>query len=264
MTWEEAIIWLRQQPDKAKLVKDCFFDDPLADAAERYYKSTEWQTVKKYLPTTPGKVLDLGAGRGVSSYALAKDGWQVVSLEPDKSSIVGAGAITALASESGLPISVVEEWGEKLPFSDEVFNLVHCRQVLHHAGDLSKLCKEIGRVLKVNGTFIATREHVISKSEDLNKFLKDHPLHHLYGGEYAYLLKEYKSAITRAGIRLIHILNPFQSDINLYPDTIKGLKVHLSKRMMFPWPKLVPYISLSLLGSLINTPGRLYTFIGEK
>jgi len=264
LTWEEAVLWLRQQPDKAELVRDCFFDDPLNAAAERYYKSTEWQAVRKLLPNPLGKALDLGAGRGISSYALAKEGWQVVALEPDKSAVVGAGAVRALALESGLPISVVEEWGESLLFPDESFDLVHCRQVLHHAHDLGKLCREICRVLKKGGMLIATREHVISKHEDLKKFLEVHPLHHLYGGEHAYLLKEYKSAITRAGIRLIHILNPFQSDINLYPDTINGLKVHLAKRMMFPWPQLIPNLLLTILGSVIKTPGRIYTFIGKK
>ncbi|MDP2278273.1 MAG: class I SAM-dependent methyltransferase [Nitrospirota bacterium] len=264
VTWEEAVIWLRQQPDKTELVKDCFFDDPLTDAAERYYRSTEWQAVRELLPAHPGKALDLGAGRGISSYALAKDGWQVVALEPDKSPIVGAGALRALATESGLPISVVEDWGESLPFPDESFDLVHCRQVLHHARNLSQLCREIRRVMKKKGAFIATREHVISRKEDLPVFLNNHPLHNLYGGENAFKLKEYISAISGAGFRLTHILNPFESDINLFPNTISGLKVDLSGKMKWPWPRLIPDMVLKFLGSLIRTPGRVYTFVGRK
>ena len=27
-TWEEAVIWLKAQPDQAELVQACFFDDP--------------------------------------------------------------------------------------------------------------------------------------------------------------------------------------------------------------------------------------------
>jgi hypothetical protein len=45
-------------------------------------------------------------------------------------------------------------------------------------------CKEIARVLRPSGRFIAVRDHVISKPEDLPKFLDTHPLHNLYGGEH--------------------------------------------------------------------------------
>jgi hypothetical protein len=37
ITWEEAVLWLRNQPDQAELVRACFYDDPLPAAAERYY-----------------------------------------------------------------------------------------------------------------------------------------------------------------------------------------------------------------------------------
>src|SRR3989304_10231248 len=97
MTWEEAVLWLKQQPDQTELVKACFFDDPLIETAERYYKSSEWEAVRELIPNPQGKALDLGAGRGISSYALAKDGWDTTALEPDKSKIVGAGAIRSLA-----------------------------------------------------------------------------------------------------------------------------------------------------------------------
>ena len=35
MTWEQAVQWLREQPDMQGLVQACYFDDPLAQAAER-------------------------------------------------------------------------------------------------------------------------------------------------------------------------------------------------------------------------------------
>jgi SAM-dependent methyltransferase len=264
ITWEDAVVWLKQQPEQIGLVRSCFFDDPLTEAAERYYQSTEWQAVQRMLPRTPGKALDLGAGRGISSYALAKDGWDTTALEPDKSKIVGAGAIRSLASDAGLKIEVIERWGEKLPFADGTFDVVHGRQVLHHAKDLKQLCSEIGRVLKKGSFFIATREHVISKRGDLDSFLKSHPLHKLYGGENAYLLDEYLSAINQAGIRLTHILNPFQSDINLFPETIDSLKVMIAKKMKFPFARLIPYSLIGLAGGIYNVPGRLYTFAGVK
>ncbi len=264
MTWEEAVIWLKGQPEQAELVRACFYDDPLIAAAKRFYSSSEWAAVREFLPKTPGKALDLGAGRGISSYALSKDGWNVTALEPDASPLVGAGAIRALAKEAGLDIKVEERRGERLPFKDETFDLVYCRQALHHAKDLKALCREAGRVLKKGGTFIATREHVISKPEDLNKFLESHPLHCLYGGEGAYLLKEYISAIKGAGIKLMRALNPYSSEINLFPETFEGLKARLAKGMKLPWPVLIPDLYLRYLGRRISEPGRLYSFIGKK
>lgn len=264
LSWEEAIQWLKKQENQIELVRACFYDDPLINAANRYFASTEWQAVRQIIPSSPGKALDIGAGRGISSYALARDGWNTVALEPNDSQEIGAGAIRSLIRETSLKINLIQEWGEQLPFEDNSFDLVYCRQVLHHAQDLRTMCQEIGRVLKNNGSFIATREHVISHKKDLSLFLEKHPLHKLYGGENAYLLKEYVTAINQGGIILTHILNPFQSNINLFPQTIDGLKIKLAKKFIFPFPQLIPNILLKLWGKFTNTPGRLYTFVGKK
>jgi SAM-dependent methyltransferase len=262
-SWEDAVAWLRSQPDRVDLVRACFYDDPLRDAAERYYTSTEWQAVRTLIPVECGSALDLGAGRGISSYALARDGWKVSALEPDSSNLVGAGAIRALAHEVKLDICVEQNWGESLPYPDATFDLVHGRQVFHHARDLKQLCSEAARVLKPGGTFIATREHVLSKRKDLPKFLASHPLHDLYGGEHAYLLEEYLGAICGSGIVLTNVLNPYQSNINLYPETIIGIKQRLAKRIRLP-ENMIPSLLLTILGTMSNTPGRLYTFVGRK
>jgi len=106
----------------------------------------------------------------------------------------------------------------------------------------------MGRVLKKGGTFIAVREHVISKKEDLPVFLTNHPLHKLYGGENAFLLKEYTNSIKAAGIHLTNILNPLESNINLYPKN----------------NKIIPIFIMKLIGRMITYPGALYSFIGCK
>lgn len=262
VTWEDAVVWLRNQPDQTALVRACFFDDPLREAAERYYASSEWIAVRRILAGKYGAALDLGAGRGISSYALARDGWQVSALEPDPSEIVGAGAIRMLARETNLDIRIEQEWGEWLPFPDSSFDLVHGRQVLHHAKDLRKLCAEVARVLKPGGLFIATREHVISRTEDLPKFLAAHPLHKMYGGEHAYLLNEYLDAIRGSGIAVTKVLNPYESDINLYPVTVADVKRSLSKRIYLP-SAIIPDVLLTALGAMNQGAGRLYTFIGR-
>jgi 2-polyprenyl-3-methyl-5-hydroxy-6-metoxy-1,4-benzoquinol methylase len=124
MSWEESVQWLRDQPDQQTLVKACYFDDPLIEAVRRYRQEEEWQAVRRLLPTPPGNALDVGAGRGIASYALAMDGWTVTALEPDPSNLVGAGAIRQIVSETHLPITVVEEWGEQLPFNNNSFDII--------------------------------------------------------------------------------------------------------------------------------------------
>lgn len=258
------MLWLRAQPDQAELVRDCYFDDPVLDAAERYRTSAEWGAVRQLVGPTGGRALDVGAGRGISSYALARDGWQVTALEPDASSVVGAGAIRQLATEADLPIEVVADWGEELPFSDASFDLVFGRQILHHARDLRALCSQMVRVLKPGGTFLATREHVIFKDADLAVFLAGHPLHRLYGGENAYRLREYKVAIEKAGVRLTHVLNPWASAVNLHPRTTGDIGRMIHARLPFvPEALLTPGV-LGRLGWLLRSPGTAYSFLGVR
>jgi ubiquinone/menaquinone biosynthesis C-methylase UbiE len=264
LTWEEAVIWLRSQPNQDELVKACYFDDPLSAAAYRFQKSAEWVEIQKRLPKSKGSVLDIGAGRGISSFSFAHDGWEVAAIEPDPSSIVGAGAIKQLAAETTYPISVFQAFAEILPFKDKSFDVVYGRQILHHAGNLSMMCKEMSRVLKPGGIFIATREHVISKPTDLNHFLAHHPLQKVYGGENAYTLKTYMEAIQQSGIAIKEVLNPLSSDINLFPECSMSMKTKIAQKIHFPFPELIPTAVLRIIGRFNQNPGRLYSFIGRK
>jgi SAM-dependent methyltransferase len=274
-SWEDAVVWLRNQPAQRQLVLDAFYDDPLASAAERYFRGSEWKEVARLLRKQTGAALDVGAGRGIASYALAREGFRVTALEPDPSEIVGAGAIRALAAETGLPINVVEEFSERLPFGDDSFDLVFARAVLHHTKDLETACREVFRVLRPGGVFIAAREHVISKEADLGKFLKQHPLHQLYGGENAFLLGEYTSALRNAGFDKVEVLRPLRSPINLFPHTTDSLCEAVIERLSLTIPAaslwrtvLGPtpiFMSLlSLAEYFDNRPGRLYSFVCHK
>jgi SAM-dependent methyltransferase len=263
LSWEEAVDWLRRQPDQQELVRACFFDDPLNLAARRFYQSSEWRACRELLPAASGEALDLGAGRGIATYALCRDGWRVTALEPDPSNLVGAGAIRQLAHDESLDVRIVEMWGENLPFESNKFDVVLCRQVLHHSRDLGQLCREIGRVLKTGGVLLASREHVVSSERDLNRFLTQHPLHALYGGENAFTLKRYVRAIESGGLKLDSVLNAYASDINMYPDTVGELKRRFARRAHLP-NVLVPRVFLRWIASVSDSPGRLYTFRAIK
>jgi SAM-dependent methyltransferase len=279
LTWEQAVQWLRAQPDQQSLVRDCYFDDPLLDAARRFYESAEWQATRQWMPPTPAWALDLGAGRGIGSYALARDGWRVMAIEPDPSSLVGNHAIRDLARHSSLPIIPLQNFAETLPFSANSFALVYGRQVLHHASDLTTMCREVNRVLKSGGAFVATREHIISRREDLKAFLQKHPLHHLYGGESAYLFEEYLTAIRSSGLKLIKVFRSWESAVNYFPLTkgewceecrrplVRRLGRGLTLALTNP-DSVCGRWMLNRLASYLswrdNSAGRLYSFVAIK
>ncbi|MEI7431603.1 MAG: methyltransferase domain-containing protein [Betaproteobacteria bacterium] len=274
-TWEAAVQWLRSQNDQASLVLAAYYDDPLVAAAERYHCSEEWKAISEELHQKGGTALDIGAGRGIASYALAKDGFMVTALEPDPSDLVGSGAIRQLVAETSLSITITEEYSENLSFPDDSFDVVFARAVLHHARNLDVACREIFRVLKPGGRFFAVREHVISRREDLPAFLNKHPLHKLYGGENAFLLNEYLSALSSAGFHVTKILSPLRSPINFFPHTEESLRMELCLRLgrVSPLIQLLerflkyPLLFRCLLGALgvfDHRPGRLYSFVADK
>jgi len=274
LSWEEAVDWLVAQPDQQELVHACYYDRPVLRAADRFWRSAEWEAVRALLPSAKGSVLDVGAGAGIASYALAKDGWKVVALEPDASEKVGAGAIRQLADAERLDISVIQEFGERIPVPDQSFDAIHARQVLHHARDLRKFCRELYRIVRPGGTLVTTRDHVISNAGQLPAFLEEHPLHRFYGGENAFRLIEYQQALEAAGFRLVRTLGPFDSVINYAPWSLTQLRDEIAGRLRkFPggqalgpilrWPALFK-LGLWCLSRVDRRPGRLYSFVAYR
>lgn len=275
LSWEAAVDWLVAQPDQQELVRACYYDRPVERAAERYWQSHEWRAIRRLLPSAAsGRALDVGAGSGISSYALARDGWTVTALEPDPSNLVGAGSIRKIAAGLQLPITVIEEFGERIAVDSAAFDVVHARQVLHHARDLPQFCRELFRVLKPGGVLVTTRDHVISNAAQLPSFLDAHPLHRYYGGENAFRVRDYRDALRAAGFEIRQQLGPFDSEINFAPRSFDDLRGELAARLSrLPAGALLAVLLKSdavyrlarwLLSKLDRRPGRLYSFVAAK
>ena len=92
---------LRADPRFADLVRDTYIDEDVSASATRFEASGEWQAVHELLkPCLPGAtVIDLGAGNGIASRALANAGaGRVFAVEPDSSDSIGRGANVQIAT----------------------------------------------------------------------------------------------------------------------------------------------------------------------
>lgn len=271
---DELVAWLRSQPDQAAFLRACYQDQPEVDAAERFLGSQEWEAVLGLLPPPGGRALDLGGGNGIASYALARSGWEVVAAEPSSSSVTGGRAIYDLLQVAGLPPAVVAAVGERLPFPDATFDVVYSRQVLHHVGDRVALCREVRRVLRHDGTYLACAEHVVSNERQRERFLSEHPMNRFTLDEDAFRLSHYRSAFTDGGLDLVGVLRPFGSSINIAPNTRESLRVELERRLTrLPAGRAAARVALSprcyplllrLLSWTYLRPGRSFTFVARR
>ena len=279
LTYEESVNWLRSQPQHFELVELCYLDRDNLAAAKRFASSEEFTEVMKVLHIDKLqkklKILDIGCGNGIASYAFASLGHEVCAIDPDISEDVGLGATKKLASViSNGSISTHQAFAESLPFEDATFDIIYARQALHHFTDLYTGLAECSRVLKPKGLLLATREHVVNNNKQLKTFLDEHLLQKLHEGENAYPLKNYLSAIEQSGITVLNLLAPFDTVINHFPvsnlEINNSLVEKLSRKVGKPVAKAISKLSFIeriyrySLSKKCNSPGRLYSFYGSK
>lgn len=221
MTWEETIQYIRSVPEYKSLVELAYFEEDLVLNVERFKHSEECKETlilfKEYAPTAQ-KILDIGAGNGISCIVWALSGFQVTVVEPDKSDTIGAGAIRKLKAHYNLEnLTIYESFAEEIAFESETFDIVYARQCMHHAYDLNKFVAEASRVLKRNGLFITIRDHVIFGDNDKKLFLNSHPLQKYYGGENAFEPQEYENAMKNAALTLKKRIKFYDNIINYFP-----------------------------------------------
>jgi SAM-dependent methyltransferase len=272
-SWEETIEVLRCDPTHQKLIFDAYLTADIGENCRRFYASGEFAEVldllKAHAPYAKA-LLDIPGGNGIATAAFAKAGFTVTAVEPDPSDIVGRGAIKKALHEADLHADLVDAYGENLPLSAESFDVVYVRQGLHHASDLRRALSEYFRVLRPGGILLACREHVVDNyGASLKAFLDSQPDHKLYGGENAFTLGDYRSAIEGAGLVLLKEWDPFESIINLSPGSPEML--HRSILKSRPGRVLSCFLpaQISIRIGLWwlrrkRQPGRIYSFMAIK
>ena len=102
-------------------------------------------------PWTGKVVLDLGCGGGFMSEALAREGADVIGVDPSGPAVEAA---REHARESNLRIDYRVGTGERIPLPDESVDCVVCVDVLEHVDSVDDVLSEITRVLKPGGLFL--------------------------------------------------------------------------------------------------------------
>jgi SAM-dependent methyltransferase len=275
LTTEEAIRQLIKDPQQCARCVDTYVTRSANEDAEAFAKSGEFSETLQLIgkPLAGLTIVDLGAGRGISSHAFVKAGaGRVVAIEPDPSDLVGHGAIRQLSTAARMEI--IDSFGEAIPLPDQLGDVVYVRQVLHHAQNLDALVAECYRLLKPGGVFLACREHVADDEAQLKIFLEGHPVHQLAGGEHAFSEDRYVGAIKKAGFVDVKIWRQWDSVINAFPTvkTQAGLDDYFREQLRRKLGPLGAMVSNSSWVrrkyqaklNAIRSPGRMYSFTAWK
>jgi len=91
-------------------------------------------------------ILDVGAGTGNYTKALAERGYRMRAVEPSQQMLEAAGEGSGIEWHQGA--------AEALPFADASFDAAYCTLALHHFADQRRGLQEIHRVLKPGGALV--------------------------------------------------------------------------------------------------------------
>ena len=135
--------------------------DRFNSTSDSFSEIIERPAVERLVGNVAGaRVLDLGCGAGPYSRWFAERGSQVSGLDLSETMLALA---TEKATERGVQIDFrIADIRDPLPFTDSEFDLVFSATALHYVEDLAGLFREIARVTKRTGHFVASVLHPMS------------------------------------------------------------------------------------------------------
>jgi ubiquinone/menaquinone biosynthesis C-methylase UbiE len=106
---------------------------------------TVYAFLRRTVPTMQGKVLDVGCGESPYAHLLTTG-----------ASYTGIDIVYADQFGMNAKNHIMTFDGRTLPFSNEYFDNIICTEVIEHVEDPKAFVAELQRVLKTNGTLVAT------------------------------------------------------------------------------------------------------------
>jgi SAM-dependent methyltransferase len=229
--YDVAYKWGWETEELKELVYFCYKTPDLKENARRFFDSEEFKETTRILthlgklPTKQCRVLDIGCGNGVGTYALARAGYNAIGIDSSVGEIAGIKAAEKINGLDNANFEVKYSNGEILDFEDGVYDVVWMREVLHHIKDLNSFLKEVYRILRPNGILCCLRDAVIWNENQKKDFFETHPFYPITKDEGCYYLSDYINAFNHAGFKVENILNPLESIINTYPNKLDVRKV---------------------------------------
>jgi len=229
-SWEETLAAAHGDPAMHDVLTQSYLHKDHIKSIKSYLASKEFRDLVEIIANRfqhPIKLLDVGAGNGISAVCLAIHGFNVTAIEPGAGPIGGIEAIKSMAhaasNEFDDTIHNRLKW-EQIDIqhyqTQEKFDVILCRQALHHFMDPYLSVEKVSDLLNPGGVALFVREHVIFDEEDKQFFLENHPLHKFYGGENAYGIDDYLDFIEKGGLKIETIYRFFDSPINYEPHDL--------------------------------------------
>lgn len=116
---------------------------------------SEYTVLRNLVASPPGPVVDLGCGPGQVLRRLARDlpGVQLIGVDASRAMLEEA---MAQVRENAEAADFVRAHVPELPFDDHSVGVVLAIGLVHFIDDLGALLREVARVLKPRGRFVAT------------------------------------------------------------------------------------------------------------
>lgn len=150
-------------------------------------------------------ILDLGAGQGWACRYFADKGCRAIAVDIVADEWYGLGRSWAIMEHAGVYFEPVVADGEALPFPPERFDIVFLCGALHHFQRFDRVLKQLYKVLKPGGRFIAAGEPSVAIY--VNELAVQMMLEEVREGIVERRPKVFQDwwALWRAGFRRIHI-----------------------------------------------------------
>lgn len=191
--------------EDAKIYALYHLNQPRFGFFDRYVRN--WQGLK---------ALDVGCGGGFSCEFMAKKGVRVSGIDRSIKCIIKAQAHAAISRHE---IDYRQGLAEQLPYSDNMFDVVICVDVLEHIVSLNRVISEIYRVLKPQGLFFFDTINRNFKSKVIMIWLLENILREIPRGihDWQKFIKpeELTSLLNKTGFNSIDV-----KGFNLFGETL--------------------------------------------